>query len=215
VIDARHGTAGTTIHLPGSGVTAIFDADWLPESRSGAVGGLLVGPGRGVGWCDASGGYEPVEVDDSVSTEELGRRMLSSLADAALREALAASLPAPLEVVGEGAVAMLLRSASAMSGNGNRPAAVIDTTGRTPALLSTMERLRDLGTLVLAAPAPIEDPALDLYPHIHRRGLRLIAIGAPRFGAGPFVLSGVPPAPARVVTGQPLPEADWYCVTAA
>lgn len=57
-----------------------------------------------------------------------------------------------------------------------RPAAIIETTGEAAAVEAALQRVEDLGTVVLAGPLPNRPHALDLYEDLHVRGLTLVGV---------------------------------------
>jgi threonine dehydrogenase-like Zn-dependent dehydrogenase len=84
----------------------------------------------------------------------------------------------PLEVVGDGPLAQRLRDRLDAAG-GDAPATIVETTGTEAALRLALTRVAKLGTVVLAGPPPVEDPALDLYVDVHVRGLTIIGVEPP------------------------------------
>jgi hypothetical protein len=58
-----------------------------------------------------------------------------------------------------------------------RPGTIVDLTGDPENVAAATRRLRDLGTLLLAASSGGRSLDLDLYPDVHLRGLRVV--GAP------------------------------------
>ncbi len=85
-----------------------------------------------------------------------------------------------VEVVGSGAIANEIRQLLAERAHATeqctRPIAIIETTGEATELISALERVADLGTVVLAGPLPHEPLSLDLYTDLHVRGLTLVGI---------------------------------------
>lgn len=88
-----------------------------------------------------------------------------------------------VEVTGDGELATEVRGALAavtdsQPRNAGRPAGapacIVDTTGQPEVIEAALTRLADLGLLVLAG--PVSELALDLYPDVHVRGLRLVGI---------------------------------------
>jgi hypothetical protein len=84
--------------------------------------------------------------------------------------------PGPVEVLGDGPLARALRIhlKSHAGRAGERPIAVIETTGGVRAVQDALRRVADLGTVVLAGPPPPDPVALDLYADLHVRGLTLV-----------------------------------------
>jgi len=83
----------------------------------------------------------------------------------------------PVEVIGEGAFADDLRERlgdRGAPGPGKRPCAIIDTVGEATALAAALKDVDDLGTIILAGPAPAGPVSIDLYSDLHVRGLTII-----------------------------------------
>ncbi len=84
-----------------------------------------------------------------------------------------------VEIVGEGPLADELRQRlgdRAQAHPNSRPTAIIETTGEPAAIVSALQRVEDLGTVVLAGPCPSDAVALDLYADVHVRGLTIIGV---------------------------------------
>lgn len=82
-----------------------------------------------------------------------------------------------VEVVGESALAESIRSRlDREPPPGGRPSAIVDATGNLEAVRRAMERVADLGTVVLAAPLDGSSAYLDLYADLHVRGLTVIGV---------------------------------------
>lgn len=84
-----------------------------------------------------------------------------------------------VEVVGTGTLAdevrRLLRDRVRLPRPDERPTAIIETTGEPAELEAALQRVDDLGTVVLAGPLPSQPLALDLYADLHVRGLTLVS----------------------------------------
>ena len=98
-----------------------------------------------------------------------------------LVESAVAALPddvMQVEVVGEGGLPEALRArlSGRVRAGGERPAAVIETTGELPEIEAALRRVDDLGTVVLAGPPPTRPAPLDLYADLHVRGLTVIGV---------------------------------------
>jgi threonine dehydrogenase-like Zn-dependent dehydrogenase len=89
----------------------------------------------------------------------------------------------PLDVVGNGALARRLRDDLDPEG-GDAPATIVETTGADAELRAALSRVAKVGTVVLAGPPPLEDPALDLYVDVHARGLTVIGVSPPSLPDG-------------------------------
>ena len=103
--------------------------------------------------------------------------------------AAAAAIPPgrqSIEVTGDGPLAHALREmlgSAADPGTGDaRPAVVVETTGSPEAIRAALERVADLGTIVLAGPVAAAPVALDAYPDLHVRGLTVVGVPAPAHG---------------------------------
>jgi hypothetical protein len=126
------------------------------------------------------------------------------------------------EVIGKGVVAAMVRRLVPQargdgSGDDGPPRTIVDTTGDPAVVEAATRRLADLGTLVLAGEPLGRRLSLDLYPDVHRRGLRLVGVALPL--ADPMVLvnarDGVfAEPPLHVGSGSPLPPATWYRLSA-
>jgi hypothetical protein len=131
-----------------------------------------------------------------------------------VREALGGA-STDVEVLGDGAVARLVRRLSDAPRPETAPRVVVDLTGDPEAIRGALARLADLGTLLLA-----RDPSvpldLDLYPDVHVRGLRVVGVPRPSAERRPAVVAGDVPAPVEATLGEPVAEgAAWYRVSPA
>lgn len=85
--------------------------------------------------------------------------------------------PGPIEVAGSGPLAEQLREhTEAAASAGARPGTVVDTTGDLEQLERLVERVEDLGTVILAGPPLPDDATVDLYGDVHVRGLTVIGV---------------------------------------
>lgn len=83
----------------------------------------------------------------------------------------------PIEVMGSGAVAHVVRRLlRGRDGGGSAPAGIVELTGDPDAIVDATRRLADLGTLVLAGDPCGRSLTLELYPDVHLRGLRLVGV---------------------------------------
>ncbi|MEY2513504.1 MAG: hypothetical protein QOJ89_862 [bacterium] len=88
----------------------------------------------------------------------------------------------PVEILGDGGLAGELRGLLAARAPvaGARPEVVVETSGGVAALAAALERVADLGTVLLAGPIGLgEAAALDLYAELHVRGLTIIGLPPP------------------------------------
>lgn len=85
--------------------------------------------------------------------------------------------PPPVEVAGIGSLADQLREQLHASGSGGgQPGTVVDTTGDPEQLERVMQRVDDLGMVILSGP-PLPDRAtIELYADVHVRGLTVICV---------------------------------------
>jgi hypothetical protein len=172
------------------GSIAYVDGDWLPRDAALVdIDALIVTrPSDGDGVAQALG-----------------------VLAAPVRETIAA-LGGRGEIVGDGAVAQVLRAELGVDTSESAPELIVDLTGDPECILSALRRLGDLGTLVLAGQAAGRQLDIDLYPDVHVRGLRLV--GAPRTGdaRAPAETRFSPPVAAQI--GEPAPAGgQWYRIS--
>jgi threonine dehydrogenase-like Zn-dependent dehydrogenase len=135
-----------------------------------------------------------VAAPPDVAPDEAAARLVAAAARA-VGAALANDDPADVEVLGDGALAVAVRLALGSGDAPQHPRAVVETSGGAQAVVSALQRVADLGTVLLAAaPSPGSLP-LNLYPDVHVRGLELIGLPP---SADPTDLTN--PAPAAVRT---------------
>ena len=160
---------------PPGGTVAYVDADWIPRA-GGAGPALLVSEEGTVAWSGRAAG---VAVPGR-SADAAAGLVLDALAGAAASAAQGAP-GSHVHVSGEGIVAGLVRDRlGALPEHADgAPGVVIDTTVDSDTLISATRIVGDLGTVVLAAGASDRTVALDLYPDVHVRGLRLVAASPP------------------------------------
>lgn len=95
---------------------------------------------------------------------------------------LLAEAPAPVAVVGTGALADELRAVVPPPGSDTKPPTVVETSGTREGVIAALELVADLGVVVLAGPLSEPSMDLDLYPDLHVRGITVAALppgGAP------------------------------------
>jgi hypothetical protein len=168
---------------------AFVDADWLPRRQGGPTPALVVSSEGQIQWCeDPARAMSPGT--DSVAW--VGRA-LRAVADEAAEVARRAG--GPHDVRGEGFIADQVRELLGLGREaaerlpGGLLGTIVDTTGDPQAIAEATRSLASLGTLVLAGETPEGALALDLYPDVHVRGLRLVGVPPP--------LHEGPPRPAR------------------
>jgi hypothetical protein len=193
------------------GSEAYIDADWLVGHTEGTVPALLAQGGSLIrSWDGATFDY-------AAPTPQAGvAGAFSLVADAAARLAGAAERPA---VEGGGLVAVLARHLLGLSGGTDVVEAdlIVECRSDPESLRESTGRVADLGTVVLAGVADSAFP-FDLYPDVHVRGLRLVALPLPldlrpAEGFEPSLPASTEPATVRL--DESIPEgAAWYRITA-
>ncbi len=191
------------------GARAYVDGDWAAAPPGTGLPAIVVEPDGSI----RRDGGPSFPLPDGMEPDAAAALALRSVAV----EAAAAAGGTPVEVIGAGFVAAAVREllgTRAEGGGGEAPAAIVDTTGDPQVLRDATERLAELGTLVLAGEPLGRAAQIDLYPHVHLRGLEFVAVRPP--------LHAGPPAPAAaedtfsaspqaVASGEPLPRsALWY-----
>ena len=84
-----------------------------------------------------------------------------------------------IEILGENSLADELRTRlgdRAQLHPNAPPSAIVDTTGDAAAVVSALQRVEDLGTVVLAGSLASKAVTLDLYSDVHVRGLTIIGV---------------------------------------
>jgi hypothetical protein len=215
VIHAEVTAEGVVISnsLPSDGA-AYIDGDWIPSTS--AVIPALVALEGALSWCD--GPSVPIGANADVAA--------ASALLAVAREAVAAvgdRSPASVEVTGSGLTARHVRALLGRAAidprsvrEEERPRTVVDTTGDPEVIAAATRRLADLGTLVLAGEALGRTIALNFYPDVHVRGLRLVGVPPPLHA--PFtstdsadVLDQCRESLVQTSLGVPFPRgAAWY-----
>ena len=101
-----------------------------------------------------------------------------------VEELVLAGLPdeGAVEVTGDSELARELRErlASRSPQRGLPPDAIVETTGEPDVVRAALERVDDLGTVVLAGPVADAAVSLDLYADLHVRGLTVVGVPAER-----------------------------------
>jgi hypothetical protein len=193
------------------GGEAYIDADWLVDRTERTVPLVLARGGSLTrSWDGATFDYPASNAQAGVA----GAFWL--VAEAAALRAGAAERPA---VEGGGVVAALARHLLGLSGSADTGGAdlIIEPRSDRASLEESTGRVDDLGTVVLAG---VADAAFrfDLYPDVHVRGLRLIALPLPldlqpAAGFEPSLPPAIELATVRV--DEPIPDgASWYRITA-
>ena len=81
-----------------------------------------------------------------------------------------------IEIVGTGAFANDLRRILPPIQSSENPTLIVESSGDTSAIEAALDRVDDLGTIVLAGPLPELPLSLDLYSDLHVRGLTVVGI---------------------------------------
>ena len=166
---------------PGS--VSYLDREWLKGVGS-LVPALSFAPDGEVSWRGRSVGRL---ADGADPTTVAAAAIVRIARDAA--EAASERPHGGVEVVGAGLVAMHVRR---LTGDARRsgvapPEVVVDTTGDPEAIRSALDRVSELGMVVLAGESAGATLDLDLYSSVHRRGLVVVGIAPPLEG---FDLAG-------------------------
>jgi hypothetical protein len=222
VIRAEITDAGVALvaDLP-PGSHAYVDRDWVPAS-SGDVAALAVTLDGRMAWRDDP----PVEGSRDVDPVTKAARVLLAVAQDA---AAAVEGVGPVAITGRGLVARRVRALVAGRlglERGERPRAIVETTGDPRAILDATRCVAELGIVVLAGESHGRGAVeLDFYPDVHVRGLTLVGIAPPLQDARnaatepepveASVLAWCLDGLAEVRSGSLVSDdAAWSCVTA-
>lgn len=197
-----------------TGATAYIDRDWLCDPPAVEVPAIVVNADRKV----VSTGVAPVDLPDEMGAD---RAVALALAIVAQQAADAVrNVSGAVRVSGTGAVAGAVRRLlAARSGGAGEPAetptAIVETTGDPERIVAATRDLSDLGSLVLAGPTGERKVPINLYPDVHRRGLRVVGIAPPLADWAPSVASYSEAAlelgsPTVARIGHPIPPGTWY-----
>jgi hypothetical protein len=148
------------------------DADWVSFEGNAPLHGLAVAEGR----MFALGA--PEHTAQLADPAESGTRAAEILVAYAGRVAAALEGRDSVDIVGVGAAAALVRLLVGATRESTRPEAIAVLSSDADEIPNALARLTDLGTLVLACPANGGGP-LNLYDHVHRRGLRIVGLPGP------------------------------------
>ena len=183
---------GRTVHVEGlaPGTIAYFDAAWLPSEEADVPAIVL----------DSS-----VEDPDAAAATAL--RAVAGEAVGRVPEGAG-----PVEVLGDGLVAEEARRLLPPGvGDATRPRCAIDTTGDPETIAAALAELDDLGTLVAAGPLGSRAFPVNLYEHVHLRGLTIAGVAPPLSGGVPAASAGADaPRPVEVRPGAPLGAGQWF-----
>ncbi|MFI6908721.1 hypothetical protein ACIBKY_46185 [Nonomuraea sp. NPDC050394] len=150
-------------------------------------------------------GYEGADADRVAAVDWVG----TALAAAAMAGRDAA-------VVGDGALASLVRLAAASTRGGGE--AVVETTGTGDGIASALAMAPDLGRVLLAARPAEPAVTLDTYHDLHRRGVRLTPVpwaGSPGVALPDGLVAWALDHLAQGSPAGTAPFAPWYRLSAA
>lgn len=184
---------------------AYVDADWLTGVTAGPVPAVVAtGGSLGTSW---DGRTFPLT--GARPAQEVVSAALHRLAAGAAAEAGSAERPL---VAGDGLVAACTRMLLGTGSVSDAPDLVVESRGDPGSLVESTRRVADLGTVVLTGTPVAQSFAFDLYPDVHVRGLRVVALPIELDFDDEVV--GELPAPVHVRLGEPIGDARWYRVTA-
>lgn len=215
-LDERGAVLST--RLP-AGCVSYVDRDWLTAAES-SIPSLSFAPDGEVLWCEQQLGRVAAGTDP---TAVAASALLGVAREATA--AVAACVRGTVEVVGYGLVAAHVRRLVAPDDGppGESPSAVVDMTGDPETIRSALERVSDLGTVVLAGEAAGRTLDLDLYSSVHTRGLVLAGVASPLHCVDVAAIADVDEgdlafcreALAEASSGAPVPgDALWYRIVA-
>lgn len=189
---------------------AYLDAAWLPRS-SGSVPAFVVTAEGVLSWSPDAARGRSLDVDPNEAVAGALREVA--------REAVAALggiEPTRVEVIGTGLVASEVRRQLGSGGKVDSPQGIVETTGDPDAIAAALQRVADLGTVVLAGPLGTRRLDLDLYPEVHRRSLTVTGV-SPRVQAADAPTPAVASAdPTTIRSGQRLSgDGLWFRVVPA
>jgi hypothetical protein len=211
VIRVTDGGRTLAAHGLPAGATAYIDADWV--KRVDAEVPALVVDGDGIRWNDGAAVPVPGGESDSAAAA-LFREVAAEAVSRVPEDARS------VKVLGDGLVAtearlLLDTRAGSAPGQGERPGCVIDATGDPDAILNALGELDDLGTLVAAGPLGDRPFPINLYAHVHLRGLHVVGVAPPLAdGRLPERLGAPAAPPASAAPGEPLGTGKWFRVAA-
>jgi hypothetical protein len=197
------------------GTVSYVDRDWLTEAGN-PVPALSFTPDGEVSWRGCQLGRLAADTDP---TTVAAGALLRVACDAAA--AATGRLRGAVEVVGAGLVAAHVRRllGDGARHSGGSPGAVVDTTGDPEVIRSALDRVSDLGMMVLAGESAGPALDLDLYSSVHRRGLVVVGVASPLHGFDVVAESDLDEEAlaacrkelAEVSSGAPVPgDSLWY-----
>jgi threonine dehydrogenase-like Zn-dependent dehydrogenase len=163
-----------------------FDHDW-PIDGSGRHAALAFMPDGRISW---SGRHQVGTLAVASEATAVAASALMRVAQEAADAASGRHGNGLVEITGSGLVAALVRRllGVATSDVVLDPSVVVDTTGDPEVIGSALDRVRDLGTVILAGESCGRPLDHNLYRSVHRRGLTVIGIPSP--GDVPNVTAG-------------------------
>lgn len=158
-----------------AGSVSYVDRDWLTATER-MIPSLSFAQDGEVSWCGRRLGRLPAGND---LTAMAASAFLGMAREAGA--AVAVRARGTVEVVGHGLIAAYIRSLVALrdAPAGERPSAVVDTTGDPELIRAALERVCDLGTVVLAGEGAGRTLDVDMYSTVHKRGLIVAGVAPP------------------------------------
>ena len=196
--------------LPRGGV-AYVDRDWLAGGGA-SIPALSFSADGDVWWCGRPVARLPAGTDPT--------RVFASALGGMAREAASAAVGCRgrVEVVGDGFVAAEVRRLAAAQERAPLAmvGAVVDTTGDPDVIRAALERVADLGIVVLAGEPAGRSLDVDFYSTVHRRGLVVAGVAGPSRHLNEAGAHELPDAeePFDVAFDGSLADALWYRVEA-
>lgn len=174
MIDPEAHLSATT--LP-AGCVSFVDRDWT-ASIGDPTPAISFSSDGDVLWC----GQRRARIAAGIETARAAAGALLAVAREA-EAALPASVRPSVEVIGQGLVAACVRRLlEPVERDPATPRAVVDTTGDPDTIRRALERVAELGTVVVAGESAGRTFDLDMYSTIHGRGLVLVGIAPPLHG---------------------------------
>ena len=128
-----------------------------------------------------------------------------------------------IQTIGDGLIAQQVRTLVGTSSHtaGERPSAIVDTTGDPAVIVDATRRVTDMGRVVLVGESCGRKADINLYPDVHVRGLTLVGVARPLLSplriserkSEADLVRACREALSHAALGAPLsPGAAWYRV---
>jgi hypothetical protein len=187
----------------GDGEEGYVDADWFVGVTAGPVPAVVATAAAVVSTWNG----QTIGLQQGRPAQHAVADALTSTAAAASEAAASARRPV---VRGNGFVAAAVRALLVSKETVEEPDLIVESRGDPASLLESTRQVADLGTVVFAG-VPTTGPfPFDLYPDVHVRGLRLVAVPLDLSAATRSGHDRVPPSEVRL--GEPIGDAEWYRV---